>query len=310
MKKSIQNPSDLRFAFFGTPELAVTVLEELSGAGFTPALVVTRPDAPVGRGNVLTPPPVKVWAEAHNIPVLQPAKLTDDVIEECKTSHVLQEGGWDVFVVAAYGKILPQKLLDIPAHGTLNVHPSLLPRLRGPSPIRSAIMTGERETGVTIMLLDAEMDHGHIIEQEFVDIPEWPPRASELEDTLAHEGGRILAETLLPWVRGEIAAQEQDHAQATYCKTIKKEDGLIDLADDPQKNLLKIRALEGWPNAYTFFERNGQKIRVQITDAHLDGDSLVIDTIRPEGKRDMPYADFLRSGAIAAIPPTPLSSSS
>jgi len=294
MKKEYRNPNDVRFVFFGTPELAVTILEELKAAGFSPALVVTRPDAPVGRGKVLTPPPVKVWAAAQGIPVLQPAKLTDDVLAE------LQKDAWDVFIVAAYGKLLPQKLLDIPEHGTLNVHPSLLPHLRGPSPIRSAILNDERETGVSIMLIDAEMDHGPIIEQEFIDVPNWPPRADELEDLLAHEGGRILAETLLPWVRGGIAAQEQDHEQATYCKTIQKEDGLIDLADDPQKNLRKIRAFEGWPGTYTFFERNGQKIRVQIIDAHVENDQLVIDTVRPEGKRDMPYADFLRSGAVPA----------
>lgn len=288
MGSPFQSPSDVRFAFFGTPELAVTILEELSAAGFIPALVVTRPDAPAHRGKVLTPPPVKVWADAHGIPVLQPAKLTDDAIAE------LKKDAWDVFIVAAYGKLLLQELLDIPAHGTLNVHPSLLPRLRGPSPIRSAILNDEHETGVTIMLIDAEMDHGPIIEQEFVDIPEWPPRANELEDLLAHAGGAILAETLLPWVRGEIAAQEQDDAQATYCKTIKKEAGLINLTDDPQKNLLKIRAFEGWPGTYTFFERSGQKIRVQIIDAHLADGALVIDTVRPEGKRDMPYADFRR----------------
>ena len=301
MKRNFKNPTDVRWTFFGTPELAVTILDELTAAGFVPALVVTRPDATAHRGNVLTPPPVAVWTKERAIPLLQPAKITRDFIYEVRN---LAHDGWDVFVVAAYGRILPQELLDIPTHGTLNVHPSLLPRLRGPSPIRSAILTDDREVGVTIMLLDAEMDHGPIIEQEFVDIPEWPPRARELENTLAHEGGRILAETLLPWVRGEIAAQEQDHEQATYCTTTKKEDGLIDLNGNPYQNLLKIRALEGWPNAYTFFERNGQKIRVQILDAHQDGDSLVINTIRPEGKRDMPYADLIGSGEVPSAPPS------
>lgn len=300
MKKKYQSPTDVRFAFFGTPELAVTVLEELKSAGFMPALVVTRPDAPVGRGKVLTSPPVALWAKEHGVPMLQPARITPECIAELKNPPA--GGTWDVFIVAAYGKILPQELLAIPARGTLNVHPSLLPRLRGPSPIRSAILTDERETGVTIMLLDAEMDHGPIVEQEFVDIPACPPRASELEATLAHVGGKMLAETLLPWVRGEIAAQEQDHAQATYCKTIKKADGLIDLDADPYQNLLKIRALEGWPTAYAFFERNGKKMRVQIINAHLADGKLIIDTVRPEGRRDMPYVDFLRSGAQPATP--------
>ncbi len=297
MKKRFQNPRDVRFAFFGTPELAVTVLDELERAGFLPALVITRPDAAQGRGKIMTPPPVALWATKHGIPISQPIYMTDGFIYEVTAQE------WDVFIVAAYGKILPQALIDIPMRGTVNVHPSLLPRLRGPSPIRSAILNDERDVGVTIIQLDAEMDHGPIVKQKVVDMPEWPPRARELEDTLAHEGGKLLAHALLPWMRGEIAAQEQDHAQATYCKTIKKEDGLINLSADPYQNLLKIRAFEGWPNAYTFFERNGQKIRVQIIDAHLHNDALVIDTVRPEGKRDMPYVDFLRSGA------SPLSSS-
>ena len=294
MKKTFQNPSELKFAFFGTPALAVTVLGELENAGFVPSLIVTRPDAPVGRGKVLTSPPVALWAKERNISLLQPAKITDNFIAE------LRKQEWDVFVVAAYGKILPQALLDIPMHGTLNVHPSLLPHLRGPSPIRSAILNDERDVGVTIIALDAEMDHGPIVEQEFVDISHWPPHARELEDLLAHEGGRLLAGALLSWVRGEIAAQEQDHAQATYCKPIKKEDGLIDLSADPYQNLIKIRAFEGWPGTYTFFERHGQKIRVQIIDAHLHDNALVIDTVRPESKGDMPYSDFVRSGASPA----------
>ncbi|MBI2048313.1 MAG: methionyl-tRNA formyltransferase [Parcubacteria group bacterium] len=293
MKKKFQNPSDVRFAFFGTPQLAVTVLDTLHSAGFVPARIITQPDTPQGRGKVIAPPPVKVWADAHGVPTKQPSKITAEFTAE------LAREEWDLFVVAAYGNILPQALLDIPAHGTLNVHPSLLPRLRGPSPIVSAILTDERETGVSIMLLDAKMDHGPIVEQEIVEIKNWPPCASALEQLLATCGGTLLAETILPWMRGGIAAQEQDDAQATFCKIIQKEDGLIDLHDDPYKNLLKIRAFEGWPTAYTFFMRGEQKIRVQIIDAHLAADgSLAIDTVRPEGKRDMPYADFSRSGAI------------
>lgn len=309
MKKKYQWASDIHFVFFGTPNLSVIILNELKVAGFLPSLIVTRPDAPRGRGKVMAPPPVAVWTKEHGIPLLQPAKITDDFIYEVKKNN-----DWDVFIVAAYGKILPQALLNIPSHGTLNVHPSLLPRLRGPSPIRSAILNDERETGVTIMLLDAEMDHGPIIEQEVVKPPaggpEWPPRARELESTLAHAGGKLLAQTLLPWVRDEIEAQEQNHSQATFCKTIKKEHGLLNLNDNPYQNLLKIRAFEGWPGTYTFFEKNGKKIRVQIIDAHMEnlpalpahagqaGGKLVIDIVRPEGKRDMPYADFLRSSAV------------
>lgn len=297
MKKKFLKPNDVRFAFFGTPEIATVVLDELARAGFLPSLIVTRADSPSGRGKILTPPPAKVWAEKKNIPVIQPKKITLEVTAELARSE------WDLFVVAAYGKILPQSLLNIPRCGTLNMHPSLLPRLRGPSPIRSATLTDEKETGVSIIILDAEMDHGPIVAQEKIKIMEWPPRASELEQALAHTGGTLLSKVLLPWVNGEIEAREQNHSKATFCTMTKKEDGLIDLANDPYKNLLKIRAFEGWPGTYTFFKRGTQTIRVQILDAHIGKDgSLIINTVRPEGKRDMQYADFLSSGAVPSAP--------
>lgn len=293
MKRKFLKPSNVRFAFFGTPEIATVVLDELARALFLPSLIVTRADSPSGRGKILTPPPAKVWADKKNILVMQPKKITPEVIAE------LARDEWDLFVVAAYGKILPQSLLDIPKHGTLNMHPSLLPRLRGPSPIRSAILTDEKEIGVSIILLDAEMDHGPTVAQEKIKIMEWPPRASDLEQTLAHAGGELLSKVLLPWVNDEIEAREQDHGKATFCTMTKKEDGFIDLANDHYKNLLKIRAFEDWPGTYTFFKRNNQKIRVQIVDAHINSEgALQINTVRPEGKRDMLYADFLRSGAV------------
>lgn len=291
MKKK---PHDVRFAFFGTPEISVTVANELEKAGYVPALVITRMDAPVGRGKVLTPPPMKVWAEARGIDVLQPKKITEDVIA------TLHNTEWDLFIVAAYGRLLPQALLDIPQKSTLNVHPSLLPKLRGPSPIRSAILTDEKETGVSIMVLDADMDHGPLLGQTTVQLDTWPPHAIELENILATEGGRLLAEILPQWLDGTLTAVEQDHTQATFCKMLRKEQGLLNLADDAYANLLKIRAFEGWPGTYTFFERRGERIRVQILDAHLEGKTLVIDTVKPEGKNAMKYADFLRSGAVPA----------
>jgi len=292
------NPNP-RFVFFGTPELAVTVLEELRVAGFIPTLVVTQPDKPAGRGRTLTPPPVSTWATEHTIPVLQPKKLDEEFMQTIKNEQP------ELFIVAAYGKILPQTLLDIPPKGTLNVHPSLLPRLRGPSPIRSAILLDEKKIGVSIMLLDAQMDHGPIVAQREIPFPDndpvlsWPPKASVLENILAHEGGILLAEVLPQWVLGEITPTEQAHDAATFCRMLKKEDGLVDLIHgDPYQNLLKIRGCEGWPSAYTFFERNGQTIRVQILDAHLEDEVLVLDTIKPEGKNAMPYLDFARSGAV------------
>ncbi len=285
--------NNLPFAFFGTGPIAEFILEELMGAGLVPEILVTSPDKPAGRGNILTAPPVKRWADTHGIPTLQPEKIDDAFLETLRgrTAHTV------VFVVADYGKILPQALIDIPPKGIVNVHPSLLPRLRGPSPIRSAILTDEKETGVTIMLVDAKMDHGPILAQKKVSVDPWPPHAAVLEEMLAREGGRLLALILPQWALGDIEAREQNHDLATFCHFIKKEDALIHLTDDPYQNLLKIRAYEGWPGAYTFFERHGKQLRVQIIAAHIENNKLSIDTVKPEGKGEMSYADFVRSGA-------------
>jgi len=289
MKK---NNTDIRFAFFGTPEIAVTILDELKTVGLVPAVIVTRLDKPKGRGGRSLPPPTKEWAIENNVDVLQPKKIKGEFLEEMKNSE------WDVFVVAAYGKILPKELLDIPKKGTLNVHPSLLPKLRGPSPIRSAILTDEKETGVSVMLLDEEMDHGPIIAQASVALEEWPPKAILLEGILAKEGGQLLAEVLPLWIRDEIDSKEQGHEKATFCSLLKKENAEINLAGDAYQNLLKIKGYEGWPGAFTFFARHGKRIRVVIADAHIDErGALIIDRVIPEGKREMQYQDFLRSGA-------------
>ena len=182
------------------------------------------------------------------------------------------------------------------------MHPSLLPRLRGPSPIRSAILADEKQTGVTVMLIDEQMDHGPLLAQKKIDIPAWPPRGRELDTLLAQEGGRLMAQILPLWQKGDIEAQTQNHDVATYSEKFSKEDGLLDLPagrqaspEEGYKMLLKICAFEGWPGTYAFFERGGKKIGVAILDAHLDNGKLAIDTVKPESKRAMPYADFARS---------------
>lgn len=282
----------MRFAFFGTAHTAEQVLNELEKVGLMPALIVTAPDKPKGRGLEMTPSPVAQWATARSIPLDKPEKLTPEWRAQ------FGQQSWDVCVVADYGKILSEKLLQIPTHGFLNMHPSLLPRLRGSSPIRSAILHDEKKVGVTVMLLDKEMDHGPIIAQREIPLPEWPAHGRDLDETLPKAGGALLAQTLPQWVEGTITAHEQDHSAATYTRQFTKEDGLITLSDDPYTNLLKIRALEGWPGTYTYFERAGKKIRVVITEAHLDSHgALVLDTVIPEGKKEMDYEAFARSGA-------------
>ena len=216
MTMSPMKKNSVRFVFFGTTPLAEGVLTELANVGLVPQRVI-------GSG-----------------------KPTKGLIDELRTEK------WDVFVVASFGAILPKQLLDVPKDGTLNVHPSLLPRLRGPSPMRSAILNDEKGTGVSIMLLDEEMDHGPLIAQKKISVPDWPPHGKTLDALLAREGGKLLAQTLPLWVAGEIEAQEQNHDLATYTEKFKKEDGLLDLNGDAYKNLLKIRAFEGWPGTCIF----------------------------------------------------------
>lgn len=282
------NMNNLRFVFFGTPEFSTIILDELERAGYLPALIVSAPDKPRGRGLIMTPSEVSAWGIAHNIPVITPLTLKDGAAVD-----TLKDAGCDLFIVAAYGKIIPRGTLGIPAHGVLNVHPSLLPKFRGASPIESAILSDESHTGVTIMLLDEEMDHGPIVAQRERVLKDWPPKGSVLTRDLAHFGGALLTEIIPEWMHG-LQAGPQDHARATYTKKITKEDGLIDLAGDPVHNFKKIKAFDEWPGAYFFTERNGKNIRVRITDATFADDKLTITHVVPEGKKEMPYEDFLR----------------
>ncbi len=279
------------FVFFGTPDIAVFVLEELEKTGLVPSLVVTNPDAPQGRKMVMTETPVAQFANERMIPVLKPASLRD-----AETIKILQDSNAELFIVAAYGKIIRNAVLDIPLHKTLNMHPSLLPKLRGASPIRSALLNNEYPTGVSIMVLTEGLDAGPIVAQEAVDIPasEWPIAGRILDERLARAGGALLSRVIPQWMEGAIPAQEQDATQATYCTKITKEMGLVDLNDDPASNLRKIRAFDGWPGTYFFHEKNGARIRVKICDAEIQNDALVITRVIPEGKKEMPYADFLR----------------
>lgn len=289
---------NLRIAFFGTPQFAVDVLEELAKAHVLPSVIVTAPDTPRGRGLTLTPPEAKSWALEHEIPTLQPQTLRlkgDD-----HDRDILYNSEWDLFIVASYGKILPQSLLDIPRHGTLNVHPSLLPEYRGASPIRSAILDDKPEAvGVSIMFLDAGMDTGPIVAQARVTLDresgEWPLPALTLEKLLAHEGGQLLAEILPEWLKGEVTPEPQDAQKATFSQKITKEMGLLDLRADAWKNYLKICALEGWPGTFFFTERHGKTLRVKITDASFENDTLTITRVIPEGKKEMSYTDFMRT---------------
>ncbi len=276
-----------RYAYFGTPMVAVWVLEELETAGMLPAVIVTAPDKPSGRGMHLSQPAVKTWALERNIPVLQPEKLNDAFVAEL---HAYEP---EVLLVAAYGKILRENILTLAPHGCLNVHPSMLPKYRGAAPIEAQILADEPNVGVSLMLMDAEMDHGPIITQERIDVPGWPVGRTELSELLARAGGRQAAAALPAWIAGSLSATPQQHELATYTRKTEKEDGLIDPNGNARENYLKYCAYEGWPGLYFFIDKNGKQMRIKITKASYANDTFVIENVIPEGKREMPYAQFL-----------------
>lgn len=276
------------------------VLDVLFQNNFIPNLIVTVPDKPSGRKKELSPPSAKIWAQEHNINFIQPAslkKLNDD--------SPIKRLGYDLFIVAAYGKIIPKSVLEIPRCGTLNVHPSILPKFRGPSPIQSFILSGENKTGVTIMLMDEQVDHGQILTQRHLEVS--PPsglggetskwlNSEQLKEMLAELGGQMLADTISKWINGEIKPIEQNHSQATFTKKITKENGLVNLEkDNPEIIYRKFLAFYPWPGIYFFVEKEDKKIRVIVTDMNLlENGELKINKVKPEGKKEMLYDDFLR----------------
>lgn len=280
------NQKDLNIAFFGTPDRAVFVLDELKASGIVPKLIITQPDRPQGRKLVMTPPPAKVWAEKEGIKVLQPENLKDEAF--IKT---LRDGNFDVFVVVAYGKILAQNVLDIPKHGSINLHASLLPLLRGSCPIETAILQDMKDTGVSIIKMDDKMDHGPIIAEKKITPSTWPLPVDDLAKLLVTEGGKLLAEILPKWVAGEIKATEQDHSKATVTKKIVKEDGEINLSDNGYTNFLKYNAYKGWPNVFFFTDIKGKKTRITVTEATYTNNTFNIIKVIPEGKKEMLWTE-------------------
>lgn len=281
----------LKIAFFGTPHFAVYVLEAMQKAGIPPTLIVTALEKPAGRGLLPHPSPVKEWGLKQNIPVAEPAKLE----ASDSGAAILFQQSYDLFVVAGYGKILPHTLLLKSKHGVLNVHPSLLPKYRGPSPIETQILNDDRNAGVSIILLDHETDHGPILAQESPKLPHWPLSRSKLEDALWKRGGELIAECIPKYIAGELTPREQNHEQATFTKKLEKEDGRIDLAGNAYANYLKFLAYERWPGTYFFTERRGKTIRVKVAHAQFENGAFVVTRVIPEGKKEMNYVDFLRN---------------
>lgn len=285
-----------KIAYFGGAPLGVPVFEILCEHGLSPTLVVTAPDRRSGRGQQLTPNPLKRAAIERGIEIFQPETLKDENL-----LSPLTDDAWDLFVVVAYPQIFPKWLIETPAQGTINLHPSLLPKYRGVSPIRSAILADDRHVGVSIITLDEKMDHGPILAKEPVTIPEvdWPIDGAALDTLLAQVGGALLARTIPEHLASKSTPREQEHDAATYTKKFTKAD--MELSIDPHalpngtqayETLLKIRGFSGMPG--TFFFHNGTRIKIAGADIAPDG-TLEIHSVIPEGRSEVPFTTWLAS---------------
>jgi methionyl-tRNA formyltransferase len=272
-----------KFAYFGTPEVASETLAMLLERGFIPSLVVTSPDAPKGRGLVLTPSPTKSLALSHKLPVMTPAMLDASVLDEIRSY------GCECAVVVAYGKIFPETFIEAFPLGIINVHYSLLPKYRGATPLETALLSGETETGVTIQKMVRELDAGDIIAQARAPIAP-DETAKELRPRLIRMGAELLVASLPKYLSGETDLVAQDASLSTRAYKIKKEDGFLDLSAPSEENWRKYRAYAD--SIGTYFMENGK--RMKITAASLQNGRFVVERVIPEGKKEIAYSDSMR----------------
>lgn len=270
-----------KYIYFGTPEISKDVLRGLTTMYGKPDLIVSSKDMPSGRGLKLTAPPVAQYAKENNISLLQPNKLIE-IKEE------LEKVGADIAVLFAYGKIIPQWLLDLFPHGIINVHPSLLPLYRGPAPLTGPILNGDTMTGITIMDMDAELDHGDIYLQDKININNEITRI-DLENYVIETAPKLLTEVLQKIESKTITKIPQDHNSATYTKKITKSDGEIVSTDTEEIKYRKYRAYITWPGTFFYKEINGKKTRIKITAAGCENGKFIVEKIIPEGGKETEY---------------------
>ena len=289
----------------GSPEFALPTLRLLAES-YPVVGVITQPDRPSGRGKVLTPPPVKQLALELALPLIQPERL-----RRPEAMQVLRDWQPELIVVAAFGQILRQEVLDLPPYGCINVHGSLLPRWRGAAPLQAAILHGDTETGITIMRMDAGVDTGPLLSQR--SLPIRPDEtAASLSSVMAELGARLLLETLPAYLAGSLQPQPQDETLATYAPMLQKEAGLLDFHLPAIQLERRVRAYNPWPSAYTFYQEQILKVhRARAVDdegavpgTHLVFQGvpavacteglLVLDEVQPAGKKPMPGRVFLQ----------------
>ncbi len=324
------NNNLLKFIFFGSSEFSVIILEELLGQNYRPLTIVTTPDKPSGRKKILTATPVKILALKENIPILQPEKLDEDFLKTLDPRSAglalagtrseavgNDENEIDIFIVASYGKIIPKNILTLPRLGCLNIHPSLLPKYRGASPIQTALLNGDKETGVTIMLMDEKLDHGPILSSLACPIAE-TENFLELHNRLAIMGAELLIKILPDFLTNKIKMTEQNHAAATFSKIINKTDGEISWQKPAREIHNQWRAFHLWPGIFGELIIKNKKIKINFTVINLtkninknilpgeyeiinkklyvaSGDKYLLEIIKlqPAGKKEMTAAEFI-----------------
>ncbi|OGF21568.1 methionyl-tRNA formyltransferase [Candidatus Falkowbacteria bacterium RIFOXYB2_FULL_38_15] len=301
----------MKIIFMGTGVFASTVLQKLIDSGLELSAVITQPDKPSGREQDIVFSPVKNLAVEKNLEVYQPKSLI-----KIDGFVLIEKLAPDLIIVADYGKIIPKNILDLPKFGTLNIHPSLLPKHRGPSPLQETILNGDKETGVTVILLDEEMDHGPIVGQEKLEIGNQKYSLAELRQKLAELGGDLATKVLPDYLSGKIKPITQDHNRATYTKIIAKEDGKINWEKSAEEIDCQLRAYGEWPGSWTEWENNSKKYKLKIIEAEIlesprgipgtiyvqnnnltvqcGRNSLIIKSLQLEGKNKTSGQEFLR----------------
>jgi methionyl-tRNA formyltransferase len=307
MKKDKKN---LKIAFMGTPDFSVHILESLLQNKYSIVAAFSQEDKIVGRKKIIKKSPVKIFCEENEIPIFTPKKMDKETVQ------ILRDKQADLIILVAYGKILPKIVLETPPLGAINIHPSLLPKFRGPSPVQNALLEGEKITGSTIMLMDEGVDTGDILRQKKIPIDDQETYI-ELKKKLAPFSADLLAETLDDFLEGKIIPQKQDSSKASYCRLIKREDGKINWNENGKSIFNRFRAFFGWPGIYALWNSGGIAKRIKLNRISLiEGDftdkkigetflhddflcvkcgagAIAIHEMQLEGKVNMPSTSFI-----------------
>ncbi len=282
-----------KIIFIGTSEFAVSTLKTLIEDKYNISAIITSPDKPIGRKQEIVPSPIKSTALEYNLPILQPEKIIS-------IKQEILDLNPDLIIVSSYGQIIPKEILDIPPLKCLNIHPSLLPKYRGASPIQTAILNGDKITGITIMLMDEKMDHGSIVSQIKINI-EPDENYQTLEKKLSQESSEFLIKILPQYLNNELKPKEQDENKASYTEILKREHGQIDIKESAQEIERKIRAFYPWPGTWMYLNEKRIKIikakavkNKSETAIQTGTDFLLLEIVQPEGKKQMTGEEFFR----------------